>query len=531
MVQKLVKVLDTTLRDGAQAGRISFSLEDKIKITLALDELGVDYIEAGWPGSNPKDFEFFKAIKNYGLSYAKIAAFGSTRRKKVKVYEDKNIDYILESDVEVAVIFGKSCKSHVHDVLRTSTEENLEMIYDTVAYLRSHGLEVIFDAEHFYQGFKEDPEYTLNVVQTAIEAGANVVVLCDTKGDTLPWEVYDITKNVVSKVKADVGVHMHNDIGCATANTLMGVAGGAKHIQVTINGVGERTGNADLTQVVPTLFYKMGIHVLKGGESIKKLRGISRLVYEILSIDPNPYQPYVGNFAFAHKAGVHVDAILKNPSTYEHIDPELVGNSRKILLSDQSGGANIVANLKDLGLQVDKRDPRVRSALTKIKDLENQGYSFDQAPDSALLVTLKELGYLGEELKPYSWRLHVEPSGLAVAEVGVKSISASSMDVNVLEALSKALSIVVSELYPFLPSIRVSRCYSVMLSQGIFRVTVEVETSFRRLFVQGVSNNMLDAYMRSLVDAYELLLALHRGNLIQRIFIRSTGLEGMVVHK
>ncbi|MEM1644699.1 MAG: citramalate synthase [Ignisphaera sp.] len=519
MVQKLVEVLDTTLRDGAQAGRVSFSIEDKIKIALALDEIGVDYIEAGWPGSNPKDLEFFKAIKNYSLSYAKVTAFGSTRRKDVKVYEDKSVDAILKSDVEVAVIFGKSCVSHVHEVLRVSKEENLAMIYDTLSYLRDHGIKVIFDAEHFYQGFKEDSEYALNVVQTAVEAGANVVVLCDTKGDTLPWEVYEITKNVVQKVKAVVGVHMHNDIGCATANTLMGVMGGARHIQGTINGVGERTGNADLTQVIPTLFYKMRIPLLKGEESIRKLREISRLVYEILAIDPNPYQPYVGDFAFAHKAGVHVDAILKNPSTYEHIDPGLVGNSRKILLSDQSGSANIIASLSDLGIRVNKRDPRIRSALAKIKELEKQGYSFDIAPDSALLIVLKELGYLNEELKPYSWRVNIETNGFVVAEVSIRNVNATSVGIDVLEALSNALYKAVLELYPFSPSVKVSKYFSIMLNRGVFRVTVEVESSLRKLSVQGVSKSILEAYMKSLVDAYELLSALHRLNLAQQVFI------------
>lgn len=501
-------MLDTTLRDGTQAVGVALSLEDKIRLVLLLDGLGVNYIEAGWPASNPKDTEFFNAIKRYGLSSAKIAAFGSTRRKNVKVYEDENVKAILKADVDVAVIFGKAWTLHITEVLHTTMEENLEMIYDTISYLRSHGLTVIFDAEHFYQGYKDSPEYAMSVVKVAEEAGAHAVVLCDTNGGTTPMEVFEITKNVVSKAKAIIGVHMHNDIGCAVANTIMGVAAGARHVQGTINGVGERTGNADLVQVLPTIIFKMGLKALKSIENIRKLKEVSRHVYDILKLSPNPYQPYVGDFAFAHKAGVHIDAVLKNPRTYEHIDPQVVGNTRRIILSDLSGSATVIAYLKDLGIDVDKKDPRVKLALSKIKELEYRGYSFDRAYATAILVILKELERVNDVLKPYGWRIFVDSSGFSVAVVDVKSVTAKAMAIDVVKAITKAFSDAVSMLYPETSSIKISNISVAELENDMFRVTVEASYNGYKWCCQGVSVNVIEALIRGLVDSYEYFLAI-----------------------
>lgn len=412
----------------------------------------------------------------------------------------------------MAVIFGKSWVLHVYEILRASKEENLEMIYDSVNYLKSHGIKVIFDAEHFYQGYKDDPEYALETLKTAEKAGAHAIVLCDTNGGTTPLEIYRITKIVVDRMKTVVGLHMHNDIGCAVANTILGVEAGARHVQGTINGVGERTGNADLAQIIPTLFYKMKLNVLKGVESIKKLKTISKLVYEVIGLKPNPYQPYVGDYAFAHKAGVHVDAVLKNSRAYEHIDPEVVGNTRKFVVSDLSGSANIVAALKEMGIDLDKKDPKVKTVLSKIKEFEKHGYSFDVAPSSAILIVLKELGYLNETLSPYSWRVFIDSSGVVVAIVDVKNVNSRAMDVDVMKAVSKAFSEAISKLYPSASSIKILGSSVTMLSNGVFRVTVEVGNGNYRWSVQGVSINIVEAFVRGLVDAYEYFLAITKLN-------------------
>ncbi len=307
-----VEVLDTTLRDGgAQMTGVSFTLNDKVRIALMLDDLGIDYIEGGWPGSNPKDAEFFRAMRNYSLSRAKLAAFGMTRRRGINARDDPNLAAILDSGVEVAVLVGKSWILHVREVLRVSPEDNLDMVYDSVRYLKDHGLRVIFDAEHFYQGFKEDPDYALRVVKTAEEAGADTVVLADTNGAMLPHEIYEITGKVVKELRVTVGVHMHNDSGCAVANTIMGVLAGARHVQGTVNGLGERTGNADLIQVIPNLMLKLGFKVLRSTDDLRKLKVISRFVYEAAGLNPNPYQPYVGDYAFSTRLAYTLMASLR----------------------------------------------------------------------------------------------------------------------------------------------------------------------------------------------------------------------------
>jgi len=513
-----IEILDTTLRDGAQAAGISFTLEDKIRIVLLLDELGVDYIEAGWPGSNPKDEEFFKEIKKYGLSNAKIVAFGSTRKKNSIVSLDENVNAIIKADVDVAVIFGKAWSLHVLEILRTSKEENLNMIYDTIEYLRKHGIRVIFDAEHFYQGYKEDPKYALQVLKVAEEAGAYAIVLCDTNGGTLPNEVYEITRYVVKTTKKSiVGLHMHNDIGCAVANTLMGVLAGAKHVQGTINGIGERTGNADLVQILPTLVYKMGYKALKNIENLKRLRDISITVYKIIGLEPNPYQPYVGEHAFTHKAGVHVDAVLKNPRAYEHIDPSYVGNSRKFVVSELSGSANILGLLKELGINnVSKTDEKIKRALSKIKELERQGYSFDKAPSSAILIVLKELGYHKDIFVKYSWRMFVDSSGLSIVIIEINDVIDRVIGIDPITSLKRAVHNVIRRIYPEASTITPTAISITNMDGKMIRAIMEFNNGLYSWKTQGVAINLMDALMRALIDGYEYYIAMKNLGLYEK---------------
>ncbi len=506
MDKKLVKVLDTTLRDGSQTASISFTLNDKIRIALYLDKIGVDFIEGGWPSSNPKDYEFFRKIKEYSLK-SRVAAFGSTRRKDTRAEKDPTLNSILEADVNTAVIFGKSWTLHATDVLKISKEDNLNLIAESIEYLKQHGLYVIFDAEHFYQGFLEDKEYAMQVIKTAEEAKADVIALADTNGGTTPDKVYDITNYVVRHSNVEIGLHMHNDIGCGVANTLMGVLGGARHIQGTINGLGERTGNADLIQIIPTLALKFGFKVLRDLDSLKELKPLSRLVYELSGITPNPYQPYVGDNAFAHKAGVHADAVIKNHRAYEHIDPEIVGNSRKILISEVAGSANLVNYLDSLGIHIDKKDPRLKSILQKIKDLENHGYSFDIAPASAVLLALKELGLYDKVFDVEYWKV-INENGLAVALVKVNSYLEASEGVGPVNAIDLAIRKALNRIYPEISKIKLID-YRVVLpgevknTESVVRVTIEFTDGEKQWKTVGVSRSVIEASVEALVSGFD----------------------------
>ena len=367
-----VETLDTTLREGSQARGVNFTIQAKLKIALELDDLGVHIIEAGWPGASPKDLEFFKLLKEYSFSNSRIAAFTSTRRKDLRPDEDLNLNSILSCDVDTAVIVGKSWDLHVREIIRTTLEDNLEMISESIEFLKAHGLTVIFDAEHFFDGFKENKIYAIRVLKLAEESGADVLVLADTNGGFLPHEVFNIVKEVVNHVRTPVGVHMHNDSGNSVANTILGVLAGARHIHGTINGLGERTGNADLCQVLPNLEVKLGIKALKGNkplnQRLKKLTHLSNMIYELSGAPKNPYQPYVGLYAFAHKAGLHIDAVLKVRRAYEHVDPELIGNKRLFTVSDLSGRASIIARIsEELKISLDKSRKEIIELLNEIK--------------------------------------------------------------------------------------------------------------------------------------------------------------------
>ena len=526
-----VEVLDTTLRDGAQGASVSFSLRDKIFLALKLDELGVDIIEGGWPFSNPKDAEFFKAMREYSLRRAKLAAFGSTRRKGVRPSQDENLNALVKADVPVAVIFGKSWTLHVREVLRTTLEENLQMIAESVEYLREHGMEVIYDAEHFYQGFEEDPEYALATIEAAWRAGARTIVLADTNGGTPPHRVYEVTRLVRERFPAmPLGAHMHNDIGCAVANTLMAVVAGARHVQGTINGIGERTGNADLVALLPTLELKMGFRVL-GDEppqaKFAKLREVSRLVYELLNIPPNPYQPYVGDYAFAHKGGVHADAVMKVPRAYEHIDPELVGNRRVIVVSELGGAASLAMRLaEELGLAVDKRDARLREALEELKALEARGYSFDSGPATAMLIVLRRLGLYEPLFEIVEWRVITGPTSTSYAVVKVRAGAGEVLEagegVGPVHAVDVAIRKALARVFPEVNRV-VLRDYKVVLpafvrnTESVVRVTIEFTDGSRIWRTVGVSQNVVEASISALRDGIDFYLQLTRNTRLRSV--------------
>ncbi|MDQ3001594.1 MAG: citramalate synthase [Fibrobacterota bacterium] len=388
---KTVKIYDTTLRDGNQAKGISFSLEDKLAIARKLDNFGVDYIEGGWPNpTNPLDIEFFLRAASMEWKHARIAAFGSTCRPKADPAEDMVLKYLVETKAPVITIFGKSWDLHVTEVLRTTLEENLRMIKESVAYLKKHCDEVVYDAEHFFDGYAANPEYAFKSIQAAREGGADVIVLCDTNGGQLPWNIAEMTAAMMARLGCPVGVHLHNDTGTGVANSLAAVRAGAMHVQGTINGFGERCGNANLTVIIAALQLKMGIRVVSD-DQLKGLRGLSLAVSEIANLTDDIRQPYVGEAAFAHKGGAHIDGVMKLARSFEHIDPSLVGNARDFIVSNQSGSSLIWDKIKAIQPDLDKRSPQVAAILADVKQKEDEGYHFEIADASFQLLARRKL--------------------------------------------------------------------------------------------------------------------------------------------
>ena len=387
-----IKIYDTTLRDGTQAEDFALSQDDKIRIALKLDDLGVHYIEGGWPGSNPKDAGFFQEIKHYNLKNARIAAFGATHHPGKTARADENLKALVEAKTSTVTVFGKSWTVHVREALRTTLERNLELIRDSLAFLRPRVQDLFYDAEHFFDGFAEDPDYALATLEKAVEGGADCLVLCDTNGGSLPWKVREIMGAVKKRFpRVPLGIHAHNDGDLAVANSLAAVEMGAVHVQGTMNGVGERCGNANLCSIIPNLCLKMGIRCISE-ENLSKLKKVSRFVSELANLLPNRYQPYVGRSAFAHKGGVHISAVERNPLTYEHVDPALTGNRRRVLVSDLSGRAAVKAKALDFGLRIRKSDPVAMQVLEELKDLESQGFQFEAAEASFELLVNKAMG-------------------------------------------------------------------------------------------------------------------------------------------
>ena len=520
-MNKRIGILDSTLRDGAQGEGISFSVKDKIHICQALDELGITYIEAGNPGSNPKDMEFFKEIEKNPLKNAKVCAFGSTRRKNIRCEDDENLRSLIAAGTENVVIFGKSWTFQVTDILKTSLEENLAMIKDTCRYLVEKGRNVIYDAEHFFTAFYDNRQYAFNTIQAAIDGGASVIVLCETKGGFM---IDDCRAAVAETVKmfgkkSKIGIHTHDDCGLAVANSLAAVQEGAEHVQGVLLGFGERTGNANLSTIIPNLQLKMNYDCIPS-DKMKNLTSICKRIAEITNISMNPQLPYVGANSFAHKAGMHIDAVLKNPFAYEHITPETVGNSRVFLMSEVAGRSTIMEKLSKIAPEIKRTDSVVKDIMAKVKELEANGYQFEGADGSFELMVCKLLG----QYKPF-FKLHYyittgsnprpEEGVCSCAQIKVEvdnkiEITAGEGDgpVNALDiALRKALE----KFYPVVSRFRLVD-YKVRVldsrtaTASKVRVIIESTDGNATWTTVGVSSDIIEASWIALVDSFEYKL-------------------------
>lgn len=510
-----IDIYDTTLRDGSQREGVSLSVNDKLKIAEKLDEFGVSYIEGGWPGSNPKDIEFFRRAAKIKLKNARLCAFGSTRRPGVKAAEDQNIRALIDAGTKTVTLFGKSWDFHVRDALKTSLEENLAMINDSVTYLKGLGLDVIFDAEHFFDGYKANPDYALSTIEAAAAGRADVIVLCDTNGGLMPWELKTVLEAVKDRVKVPLGIHVHDDAGMATANSLLAVLEGITQIHGTINGYGERCGNANLCTIIPNLQLKMGFQIVTP-EQLCGLTKLSRIIAELANIAPADQQPYVGFNAFAHKGGIHVDAVSKKPATYEHADPAQVGNQRRILVSELSGRSNISLKTNHNQLKLARDHPDTVSVLQRIKELEHYGYQFEGAEGSFELLVLKMMKAYQPLFKLEGFRLIIEKREdgqlfseatikVRVGDVQVHTAAEGNGPVNALDnALRKALE----EIYPALKKIKLTD-FKVRVIDGVdgtgaqVRVLIESRDEHTSWGTVGVSPNVIEASWIALVDSLE----------------------------
>ncbi len=513
-----VQIYDTTLRDGAQTEGVSYSLEDKIKIAKKLDSFGIHFIEGGWPTSNPKDFEFFEYFKKNPLKNAKLVSFGSTRRANVSVSEDENLRGLISAGTDFVTIFGKSWTLHVKEVLKTSLEENLKMIYESVRFLKKKNKTVIYDAEHFFDGFKSDSNYALKTLESALEGGAHIIVLCDTNGGTLPNEIEDIVKKVRKKFPdVTLGIHAHNDSGLAVANSITAFLAGCEHIQGTINGLGERCGNADLCQIIPILKLKLNINFIPLNK-LKKLKELSHFVAEISNLKPDPHQPFVGESAFSHKGGVHINAVLKIPQSYEHINPELVGNQRKILISEISGKTSILSKMKKIKKDLEKTSPEVKKLHKIVQELEMQGYSFEAADASFKLLTLKVLGKYKKFFEIISFRVIDEnrrgeliTEATVKVEVNEKRKLTVSEGVGPVNALDSALRKALEAEFPVLKNMHLIDFKVRVLdeSEGTaakVRVLTTFQDETETWTTIGVSDNIIHASFQALIDGIEYKL-------------------------
>ncbi len=518
-----VEIYDTTLRDGSQGEGVNFSVADKLRIAERLDQFGMHFIEGGWPGSNPKDIEFFAQAKRRKWRHARLAAFGSTRRKGVAVESDEQVRLLLEAGTPVVTIYGKTSMLHVREVLRCTPEENLAMIGDTVRYLKDHGKFVVYDAEHCFDGFKLDPEYALASWQAAEKAGADRVVLCDTNGGCLPGEVARITAHAIGRLNCPVGIHSHDDSGLGVANALASVESGAMHVQGTVNGYGERTGNCNLVSTIPCLALKMGRRTVAPG-SLRKLRDLSQFVDEMANIRPNPRQPWVGSAAFAHKGGTHVNAVQKLASSYEHVEPSLVGNARNILVSDLSGRSNILLKARDLGFDLDESKPDAKAILQRVKELEHEGYEFEAA-EASLALLIRGLVEKNPELLFTVDAFHVSTRGTpasSVCEATVKVRVGNVVHHTVADgdgpvnALDGALRSALARSFPKLARVTLTD-YKVRILDGVAgtaartRVLIVSGDGTREWGTVGVSENIISASLQALVDSMEYALLQRRG--------------------
>ena len=512
-----IEIYDTTLRDGSQGEGINFSVADKLRIAERLDAFGVHYIEGGWPGSNPKDIEFFQQVRRKQFKNAKVAAFGSTRRKNIPVQLDDQVQLLIAAETPVVTIFGKTWMLHVKEVLNTTPEENLAMIADTVRFLKENGKIVVYDAEHAFDGYKDNPEYALSTWEAAEKAGADLVVLCDTNGGSLPGEIRQITETARKKLKCRIGIHTHNDVALGAANALAGVEAGATHVQGTINGYGERTGNCNLTSVIPLLALKMKLRTVPEG-SLAKLRELSDFVDEIANIRHDPRQPWVGSAAFAHKGGMHVNAVQKITHSFEHVNPELVGNSRRILISDLAGRSNIVMKARELGFDIDNDTPELKTILNRVKELEHSGYEFEAAEGSLALLIRKALRHEHAPFKVDAYHVSMRRDGqdstceatvkVRVGEKRAHTVADGDGPVNALDA---ALRTALIKFFPALEKVQLTD-YKVRIIDGgtgtaaKTRVLLESTDGAEVWSTVGVSENIVEASLQALVDSMEYAL-------------------------
>lgn len=529
-----LSIYDTTLRDGAQSEGLSLSVEDKLHIAHILDRLGVPFIEGGWPGANPKDAQFFLRLKEKPLTQAEVVAFCSTRRPGQRAAEDILLQRLLSAGTRWITIFGKSWDLHVTEGLKTTLDENLAMIADSIEYLRSQGRRVIYDAEHWFDGYKQNPEYALKTLEAATRAGAEWLVLCDTNGGTLPHEVSEIVKDVVEALPKmvdgensqppappQVGIHTHNDSGTAVANAIAAVMEGARMVQGTINGYGERCGNANLCTVIPNLQLKLPYNCIPP-EGIKQLTQASRAINEIANLAPDESRPFVGLSAFAHKGGIHVSAVERNPLTYEHIEPEAVGNVRRIVISDQAGLSNVLAKARSFGIELERENPASRKILQKLKELESQGYQFEAAEASFELLMREALGERSHffDLKGFQVRCDKssredDSNSLATVKVAVegKDFLEAAEGNGPVSALDKALRKALQNFYPAIADFHLTD-YKVRILDGKAgteaktRVLVESSNGHQRWTTVGVSTNIIEASYEAVVEALEYGLLL-----------------------
>lgn len=507
----MVKIYDTTLRDGAQREGISLSLEDKLKIAQKLDEFGVHYIEGGYPGSNPKDREFFAAAAALGLT-ASLVAFGSTRRRGAELRDDAGLQSLLAVDSPAICLVGKSWLRQVTATIKASREENLAMIAESVAYIKSFGKEVIFDAEHFFDGYKEDSEYALATLGAAADSGADWIVLCDTNGGTLPHEVAQVVAAVKHDVAVPLGIHAHNDSDCAVANSLLAVGSGVEMVQGTVNGYGERCGNANLLSIIPDLVLKMGVECLPA-EKLTMLTEVSHYVSEIANITPDGHQPYVGQSAFAHKAGLHVAAIGKDSTTYEHVDPNSVGNYQRVLVSELAGKSAIIQKAHEMGIDITDTPEKVQDILSKIKELEHAGFQFEAADGSLDILLRKSLGSFRPFFELESFRVIMEKraGGDVATEATIKLKALGKRVIETAEgngpvnALDNALRAAIGRSYPALKDIELIDYRVRVLDQkkgtgAVVRVLIETTDGEKSWGTVGVSENIIEASWQALVD-------------------------------
>ena len=498
-------------------------MEDKLRIARKLDEFGMDYVEGGWPGSNPKDIAFFERMKHESLAASKLAAFGSTRRPTKSAAEDEQVNLLVAAETPVVTIFGKSWDFHVTHALKVPLAKNLEMISDTVGFLAARVPEVVYDAEHFFDGYKKNPEYALRTLQAAAEGGAAILVLCDTNGGTLPHEVWQIVQAVRKEVETPLGIHTHDDSGCGVADSLAGIQAGCVQVQGTINGFGERCGNANLVSIIANLKLKMGCDCLNA-DSLEHLTALSQYVDEVANLAPNSRAPYVGRSAFAHKGGVHIDAVMKHKSTYEHVAPESVGNSSRMLVSELSGGSTIVNKALKHELDLTKSSPETRAVLKKVTELEKEGYSFEGAEASFELLLMETVGTFRHLFDVEGFRVIVERRGslepLTEATIKLKVNGEEQLTVaegdGPVHALDSALRKALIRFYPELGDIKLTdfKVRVVNVREGTaarVRTIIDSTDGHEQWSTVGVSTNMIEASWHALVDSVVYGLLARRG--------------------